>query len=155
VGLLAEHYLQAAARQCGRGPTTLTDQALLALRAYRWPGNVRELRNMMQRMALLVRGDVLDVTHLPADVLDPPRYTGPEAIRDLPLKDLERRQIQRVLDEEGWHHGRASRRLGLPLRTLYRRIKLYALTRTSHADQLSLGGLAERAASVSTEDDRP
>jgi two-component system, NtrC family, response regulator HydG len=129
VGLLAEHYLQAAVRQCGRGPSSLTDQALLALRTYRWPGNVRELRNMMQRMALLVRGDVLDVTHLPPDVLEPPQFTGPEATSDLPLKDLERRQIQRVLDEEGWHHGRAATRLGLPLRTLYRKIKLHLLTR--------------------------
>jgi DNA-binding NtrC family response regulator len=156
VGLLAEHYLQAAVRQCGRGPSTLTDQALLALRAYRWPGNVRELRNMMHRMALLVRGDVLDVTHLPADVLDPPRYTRPEAARDVPLKDLERRQIQRVLDEEGWHHGRAARRLGLPLRTLYRRIKLYTLTRTSAlADPLPAGALPVGGASVPAEDDRP
>jgi DNA-binding NtrC family response regulator len=129
VGLLAEHYLQAAARQCGRGPSSLSDEALLALRAYRWPGNVRELRNMMQRMALLVRGDVLDVEHLPADVLDPPRYTAAEAAKDLPLRDLERRQIKRVLDEEGWHHGRAAKRLGIPLRTLYRRIKLHLLTR--------------------------
>ncbi|MET0551486.1 MAG: sigma-54 dependent transcriptional regulator [Vicinamibacteria bacterium] len=155
VGLLAEHYLQAAARQCGRGPTSLTDQALLALRSYRWPGNVRELRNMMQRMALLVRGDVLDVTHLPADVLDPPRYTASDASPELPLKDLERRQIQRVLDEEGWHHGRAAKRLGLPLRTLYRRIKHYTLTRTNaFGDPLPLA-LPGRLASASAEDDRP
>jgi DNA-binding NtrC family response regulator len=129
VALLATHYLQAAVRQCGRGPSSLTDQAVLALRTYRWPGNVRELRNMMYRMALLVRGDILDVTHLPADVLDPPRYPGPDTASDSSLKGLERRQIQRVLDEEGWHHGRAAGRLGLPLRTLYRRIKLHRLTR--------------------------
>ena len=30
------------------------------LRAYHWPGNVRELRNMIERLMIMVPGDVID-----------------------------------------------------------------------------------------------
>jgi DNA-binding NtrC family response regulator len=125
---LALHYLKAATRQAGRGPSTLTPAALQALRSYRWLGNVRELRNLMERLALLVEGDSVDVRHLPPDVASelPAR---PPAAGGLPLRDLERQEIERVLGEEGWHHGRAAARLGLPIRTLYRKIKVYNLAR--------------------------
>jgi transcriptional regulator of acetoin/glycerol metabolism len=32
-----------------------------------------------------------------------------------------------VLEEEGWHRERAANRLGLPVRTLYRKIRAYDL----------------------------
>jgi DNA-binding NtrC family response regulator len=47
------------------------------------------------------------------------------------LKQMERERIQEVLDQERWHHGRAATRLGMPVRTLYRKIKAYQLVRPS------------------------
>jgi len=125
VAPLCEHYLRHAVRQAGRGPQTLSPQALAALRVYRWPGNVRELRNLMERMALLVRAARVEAHHLPADVLLAPKGPSPRGS----LREIERSQIQLVLDEEGWHHGRAAARLGLAVRTLYRKIKSYQLAR--------------------------
>jgi DNA-binding NtrC family response regulator len=131
---IALHYLRIAVRQAGRGPTAISPEALLALQSYRWPGNVRELRNLMDRMALLAGGEVIGVENLPREILDSQahlaRLRPPAAIpTEMPLRELERHQIQRVLNEEGWHHGRAAARLGLPLRTLYRKIKTYQLSR--------------------------
>jgi DNA-binding NtrC family response regulator len=129
---LAHHYLHTAVRQAGRGPTSIARETMAALRAYRWPGNVRELRNLMERVALLVRAPVLEPAHLPHEVRHGARPTAaPAPVAGPPhsLKEMERSQIERALEDEGWHHGRAAARLGLPVRTLYRKIKAYGLAR--------------------------
>ena len=130
---LALTYLRAATRQAGRGPTQISAEALDAMRRYRWPGNVRELRNLMERVALLAEGQMVQSSHLPPEIGIPAtgRSTkAPAPGTDLaPLKDMERQQIQRVLDEENWHRARAASRLGVPIRTLYRKIRAYQLTK--------------------------
>jgi DNA-binding NtrC family response regulator len=127
---LARHYLALAARQAGRGPHSIAPAALAMLLAYRWPGNVRELRNLMERCAWTVHAPVLEVHHLPADIVQRSR-TLPFEGGEPSLKEMERERIQQVLDQERWHHGRAALRLGMPVRTLYRKIKAYQLTRSS------------------------
>jgi DNA-binding NtrC family response regulator len=124
---LARHYLALAARQAGRGPTNISAPAVAALAAYRWPGNVRELRNLMERCAWTVHAPVLEPHHLPPDMVQSTRPSNGGGERS--LKQMERERIQEVLDQERWHHGRAAIRLGMPVRTLYRKIKAYQLAR--------------------------
>jgi DNA-binding NtrC family response regulator len=130
---LARHYLTVASRQAGRGPGVIAPAALEVLVRYRWPGNVRELRNLMERCAWTVHAPVLEIQHLPPDMAQGGRSDAPAA-GERSLKEVERERIQQVLDEERWHHGRAASRLGLPVRTLYRKIKAYRLMRPGHAD---------------------
>jgi DNA-binding NtrC family response regulator len=128
---LALTYMRAASRQMGRGPSGISAPALECMRRYAWPGNVRELRNLTERLALLVEAPEVQVAHLPAEVASAPKgravVHAAEPRSDLGLKDLERQRIQRVLEEEGWHRERAASRLGLPVRTLYRKIRAYDL----------------------------
>ncbi len=58
VMLLARHFLERAA-QDGLPRKTLADDAAHLLMAYHWPGNVRELQNLMQRLAVLSRENVI------------------------------------------------------------------------------------------------
>jgi two-component system nitrogen regulation response regulator GlnG len=58
VVLLARHFLDQAAQE-GLPRKTLDPEAALLLSLYSWPGNVRELQNVMQRMAVLTREDVI------------------------------------------------------------------------------------------------
>lgn len=58
VALLARHFLDQAALE-GLPRKTLDPQAAQLLSLYSWPGNVRELQNVMQRMAVLIREDVI------------------------------------------------------------------------------------------------
>jgi DNA-binding NtrC family response regulator len=70
------------------------------------------------------------MAHLPGELTAAPKARTTVAVAvsaDLGLKDLERQRIQRVLEEEGWHRERAANRLGLPVRTLYRKIRAYDL----------------------------
>jgi two-component system, NtrC family, nitrogen regulation response regulator GlnG len=63
IGMLARHFLEAAARQ-GLPFKTLDPEAASALESYDWPGNVRELENLMRRLAVLERDDVIRVDQL-------------------------------------------------------------------------------------------
>src|SRR5437763_16306679 len=45
----------------------VSGEVLTLLQQYPWPGNIRELRNVVERAVLLCRGDVLELSHLPAD----------------------------------------------------------------------------------------
>ncbi len=61
---LAEHFVAEFAREYGRRPKTFSAGAVAALRAYRWPGNVSELRNTIERLMIMVAGDVIEAGHL-------------------------------------------------------------------------------------------
>ena len=65
IPLLAEHFLQSAARelQCRTPRLTAGDARRLA--RYAWPGNVRELQNVIERAAILARNGRLRID-LPA-----------------------------------------------------------------------------------------
>lgn len=61
VGLLARHFLDAAAAQ-GLPHKRLDESGKARLLAYDWPGNVRELENLMRRLAVLARDDIISAS---------------------------------------------------------------------------------------------
>ena len=67
VALLARHFLDHAAQE-GLPRKSLDPQAAQLLSLYSWPGNVRELQNLMQRMAVLIREDVISVEAVRANI---------------------------------------------------------------------------------------
>lgn len=68
--LLASHFLEVFCQKKGRPTLTLNNDAMRVLQAYSWPGNVRELVNFMERLSILVDGDVVRPADLPAKILD-------------------------------------------------------------------------------------
>ncbi|MBB4642289.1 nitrogen regulation protein NR(I) [Rhizorhapis suberifaciens] len=59
VPLLARHFLELAAND-GLPRKALAEDAARLLSQYSWPGNVRELQNLMQRLSVLSREDVIN-----------------------------------------------------------------------------------------------
>jgi two-component system nitrogen regulation response regulator GlnG len=78
VPALARHFLEVAAAE-GLPRKTLDAHAIEVLRRHDWPGNVRELENLMRRLAVLERGDVLTAASVAAGILP--------AMRDLPVPE--------------------------------------------------------------------
>lgn len=68
--LLAGHFLEADCKKKERPPLTLSPDTRRILSAYSWPGNVRELENFMERLSILVDGDTVMPSDLPAKILD-------------------------------------------------------------------------------------
>lgn len=56
--------------QMGMNVTDISPLAIQALMEYSWPGNVRELSNAIERAMLFCDDAVLDLAHLPSDVID-------------------------------------------------------------------------------------
>ncbi|MGH7289799.1 MAG: sigma-54-dependent transcriptional regulator, partial [Myxococcota bacterium] len=71
IPLLADHFMAELSREYGRRPKTMEAAAIAALRRYAWPGNVRELRNVIERLMIMVSGDVIAAQHVP--FLETPR----------------------------------------------------------------------------------
>lgn len=67
--LLSRFFLDRFCLRKDRPPLTLDPQVRSVFMAYQWPGNVRELENLMERLSILVDGDVVRVDDLPGKVL--------------------------------------------------------------------------------------
>ena len=96
--------------------------AIRKLMAYHWPGNVRELANLIERAVALCDHDTL----LPDD-LDFPKephaldtLLSDSAQGPIPLDELERAYVRRVLESRGGNKAETARVLGINRRTLYR-----------------------------------
>ncbi|HEX2691585.1 MAG TPA: sigma-54 dependent transcriptional regulator [Kofleriaceae bacterium] len=119
--------LLARASRGGAGPIGITDDAMRWLVRHDWPGNVRELANVVERAVALTDHDTIvleDVRALESHVsVDPTGdLLASAAERHLPLTEVERGYIRRVLDANGGNVSRAARILGIDRRTLYRKL---------------------------------
>ena len=116
---------------------SISDEAMEVLMRYFWPGNVRELRNVIERALILVSGDTITPVDLPLEIRAnlPDKLSAPTPEQDPMgnLEDLKKRQILKVLEQTGWHQGRAAEALGISPSTLYRQLKVYGLTRSRKA----------------------
>jgi two-component system, NtrC family, response regulator HydG len=151
---LARAIVARLSRKLGLQVSGFTPAAADRLSAYRWPGNVRELENALTGACVLAKGDVITLQHLPTltspdelgDALGPassaapipqgntpataplsPPATDPTPL--LPLREIERQHVARVLEHTGWNKRRACAILAITRPTLDRKIKDFSLIR--------------------------
>lgn len=112
----------------GRGPATLSSDALQRLASYAWPGNIRELRNVLERVVLLAgHAEELQPSHLPSEIAQAESAATSGIEAELTLEEVERRHIGRVLAYQGGNRSRAARSLGISRATLYEKLHKYGL----------------------------
>jgi DNA-binding NtrC family response regulator len=118
----------------------VSPQALAAFQRYDWPGNVRELRNVIERAVVLAPAEEIRLEDCPGVLAGSGSYTRPaqadpvaaatpsgagpvtEPAGDT-LEDVERAHVRRVLEECAGNKTEAAKRLGVSLRSLYRKIE--------------------------------
>jgi two-component system response regulator HydG len=124
IPLLASHFVRVCAQKNQRPVAGLTREALAVLQGHDWPGNVRELENAIERAVVLGKGELVDVTDLPAEVRGVPRGDGTMAFPlGTPLEDIEREVIRETLRHCGGDKRLAAQLLGIATRTIYRRLE--------------------------------
>jgi two-component system, NtrC family, response regulator HydG len=127
--ILAMRFLERFAARGGKGKMAISPQAARRLLAYSWPGNVRELENAVERAVALARFDHLTVADLPDKIRTyrADRFLIAVDARQeiVPLEEIDRRYILRVLALLGGNKARTAEVLGLDRRTLYRRLEKY------------------------------
>jgi DNA-binding NtrC family response regulator len=128
IPLLARGLLAKINRDLHRNVRALTPDAMELLERYAWPGNVRELENALMRAVVLAKGDTVDATLLALDGQGAP--AGAAAATDLlPLREVEKQHIERVLRHTEWNKRRACAVLDISRPTLDRKIEEYGLSR--------------------------
>ena len=154
--LLARHFLERAA-QDGLPRKALSDDAAQLMMTWHWPGNVRELQNMMQRLAVLSRENIITADMLrhmlPMDAV-PADYAAPadhivHAVRDWTKRRLgvglgqdralhddllavvEPILLQEVLASVDGNQIRAAALLGINRNTLRKKLTDYGLDPTA------------------------
>ena len=138
---LAAHFLAGA----GGRATEFTDDAIAELRSRRWAGNVRELRNVIERAALLARGDRIGPDLFPeplpveqADVTDPAERlreavrqwavdAGDEAIHEAFLAATEPELFRWAMEQSGNNRMAAAKLLGIHRATLRQKCRQYGM----------------------------
>jgi len=107
-------------------PLTLGDKDITRLQQHNWPGNVRELRNLVERAMLLVCS--------PADCIDSQDVMLPQTAQEpategyplnMPLDEVEKRHMIKVLADCGGNQSEAARRLKISRKTLERKVRLW------------------------------
>ena len=129
--LLAQHFLRQFADKAGRPLKGISSAAAERLLAYDWPGNVRELMNCIERAVALARFDELAVDDLPEKIrrhrASHVLVTGDDPTELVPLEEVERRYILRVLQAVSNNKRLAARVLGVDRKTLYRKLERYGV----------------------------
>ncbi len=95
---------------------------------YDFPGNVRELENIIQHAAALTEGERLTPEDLPAR-LRTLRFAHGTTEELLPMAEVEKRHIARVLAATEYNLKAASHILGIPRTTLWPQIKKHGLAK--------------------------
>jgi two-component system nitrogen regulation response regulator NtrX len=124
---LAEYFLGEFCARNNFRPKQFNPDAIEALEHYGWPGNIRELRNVVERMAILARGDAIEAGSVPSEI----RLT-----RSVPRSNLretresaERDHILRALQDADWNVSAAARALGMERTNLHKRIRALGIER--------------------------
>jgi two-component system response regulator HydG len=127
--VLAQHFVERFAAIHRASVKGLSGPAAERLISYSWPGNVRELQNCIERAVALARFETLGVDDLPETLRDqrPTRVIveSQDPAELLPMDEVERRYVLRVLQGVGGNKTLAAQVLGFDRRTLYRKLERY------------------------------
>ena len=138
IPLLARAFVARFNAQWRRN-VVLSAESLQLLGDYGWPGNVRELENMMKRVVVLQREELLREELSGPAAADPaapptPRPVTPtkETLRDLARRaaiDAQREAIRDVLTRVNWNRAEAARLLNISYKALLYKIDQCGLGR--------------------------
>jgi len=123
IPLLANHFLERAAKKQGKPVKKINKAALKMMLNYRWPGNVRELENAIERAVVLS----MDREEIIIDDLLISTESSDSKVNKT-LREHEREIVLRTLDDTSGNKTKAADILGVSLRWLHYRLKEWQTT---------------------------
>lgn len=133
---LATHFLGVIAVELSQQAKVFSEDAMKVMKRYSWPGNVRELRNLVERLSVLVEGEMIEKEHLPKHLLDGSQST--EKAQYLQLSEelsdsgetlkqardeFEKRFIQSRLEDNNWNISKTASCIGVERSHLHRKLR--------------------------------
>jgi two-component system nitrogen regulation response regulator NtrX len=127
IPLLVERFLDRFAARREGARKSVSERALEKLVGYPWPGNVRELQNIVERLVLMTPNPLIDLDHLPAQILTPERGRLPGPLSSQKLAEaraaFEREFLLEKLRANEWNISRTAEVVGLARESLSRKLR--------------------------------
>ncbi len=129
---LANYFLEKYVSKHGKKIMGFSREAMEMLLSYHFPGNVRELENIVERAVILSEGELITSDDLPISVKNgQDGKPMPDSFQELTLPEavalLEKRRIEKALEEANGVKLRAASLLGISERVLRYKIEKYGI----------------------------
>ena len=124
IPLLVDHFLEHYGYD--KKQQVLPGDILEKLYTYHWPGNIRELQNVLHRYLTIGCLDFRSInnpeTEENSNGADREPTQESMRLREA-VEDFEKRFIISMLEKHRWHKSKTATALGIPRRTLHRKLK--------------------------------
>jgi transcriptional regulator with PAS, ATPase and Fis domain len=138
IPLLVSQIIEKRKQNINKRISGISPQATASLIAHDWPGNVRELENVIQRMMVVCKGEVLDLQDLSAEIRgkEVEAKPSPKDLKEMSRESaeiVEKRAISDALLNTEGNITKAAKSLGISRATLQNKMKLYGFRDKSTA----------------------
>ncbi len=129
---LVKSFLMDIHIRAGLEEKRITEEAIDALKKYHWPGNIRELKNLVERLAIMSRGNTISIQDLPISFnQDSTKDENASCMDAGSFKDakaqFEKTFIIRKLREFNGNISQTAEAIGVERSNLHKKIKAYGL----------------------------
>lgn len=118
---LVEHFLDKFSIDTDRRVMEVSPDAMNILMKYNWPGNVRELGNAIQYGIIKCHSRIMEVEHLPPEILKFSHSKDRRLPGRPPTVDIT--SLEKAMKHTGGNKAKAARLLGISRTTLYRLLR--------------------------------
>ncbi len=127
IPLLAQHFIDVLNQVQGKSIAGLSPAALGVLSAHDYPGNVRELQNVIEHAFVHVNDGLIDLSHLPPELVPPSGPPAGSPARLETVKAVEGHMIREALERNGGNRLAAARDLGMHKSTFFRKVRVLGI----------------------------
>jgi len=132
---LAHYFLDKSRKKLGKNIVGIEERAINAMMRYPWPGNIREMQNIIERAAVLTNDELIKLGNLPLAFAESYAEEGDDVIdlrsfkkeREPHVLRVEKKLIQRYLNDAGGNVSKAAQLANIPRRTFYRILDKHGL----------------------------
>lgn len=135
---VARHFIEKYSLQFNKPLKNLSSGVAERFLEYAWPGNIRELKNVIERLMILVEGELIEVRHLPADIQNKPSggflpsaspcptsVSGSGLSLEEIMDCIEKQYISEALEQTSGNQTKAAELLRISRFTLKRKLEKY------------------------------
>ncbi|HMB20496.1 MAG TPA: sigma-54 dependent transcriptional regulator [Spirochaetota bacterium] len=128
IPLLVDYFLKKSTNEHGLGDKEISEDGMDFLMEYSWPGNVRELKNVIERLSIMVQGEVITLDDIKKHISS---YDYEDTIsRDYSnlkkaREEFEKDYIINALKKNNKNISETARALGIERTNLHRKINQY------------------------------
>ncbi|MCF8108066.1 MAG: sigma 54-interacting transcriptional regulator [Desulfohalobiaceae bacterium] len=126
IPLLIDYFCQYFSSEFQKEIFGVSEAVMNVFMRYEWPGNIRELKHTLEHGSLLSPGGLINIDHLPLEMIDFSSSQG-LTLKSKSPRDLTREHIEQALAQAEGNKSKAAQILGCHRKTLYRKIEQFQL----------------------------